>query len=1365
MIRYLASAVKAFSIVLICLSIPGKGYAYHAVPQASYDSRGPEGADEVREKISFMHISVNDGLSQNTVLSCSQDKLGQMWFATLDGLNRYDGYEFRIYRNEPEDSTSIANDIIRKVYLDLSGRLWIGTGKGLSLYDTDKDAFRNFLTQDRAVTGIVDVGGDRIMVAAGGDLIFFDTASMTWSDKELLHQAGRLGATVLYSDGDKIWIGTSENGLFCWSADTGAIKRIFCPPQNAKSIQCLFKHEGLLWIATEGDGLWYLNDSTGETGNFRHERNNPRSLSSNYVRTLSTDSYGRLWVGTYNGLSIREEDGFLNIGSEPFQDRSLSQSSVRCIKMDNQGGMWLGTYFGGINYWHPLMNKFTIIHRQSFENSLNDNVVSCITEDTDQNSLWIGTNSGGVNHYDTRNGTFTAFTLRQDGRQNLESDDIKAIHIDKESGLVYIGAHAGGLSAINRRTRRILHFNNPDVNDPMNVYSIIQADRYNLWIGTLEGLRLFDTRNQTFRSFDLGHAVAGPDRNRIRTLMTDSEGKLWVGGDYGFRRFDIEDGQLVEDKLPLNDKILTESFVQCFFESSTSLIWIGTRRGLLCFDRIEGSLTKYTSEDGLPSDIIHGIEEDNFGRLWISTDRGLSCFNPFSGQFRNFTTDDGLQGNQFNTGSHVRRANGEMMFGGIGGITAFFPEMMEDNPYTPRPIITSLVMFGREIRPCDETGILKTGISYTDRIVLKHDQNSFSVRFSVPNYLAGHHNRFAYMLEGYDRHWHETDQTRSVSWSSLPHGEYRFLVKAANNDGKWNDEPTVLEIRVRPVWYLTIAAKIGFAIFAIMLVAAAYLRLVRRKNEENRLELAKQEKAHQEEIHQMKMRFYINISHEMRTPLTLIINPLSEMISKCNDTWMRKQLKYVERNTQRLLHLVNQLMDYRRAELDVFKLKVRKEDVLRILKENCSLYDKLAFKKKLRYSLTTNLEGQTAYVDGQYMELILNNLLSNAFKYTDSGSISVKANLTTDSLVLEISDTGAGIPAVEQDRIFERFYQMENEHIGSGIGLSLVQRLVELHHGKIELKSEEGKGSTFTVILPQDLSVYSAEELGGQSSEIHTANSKDMYILDTDSEEVAVEQNEGDGIKKGRIIIAEDNGEVSGYMLSGLSGTFETRVAANGAEVLEIMKEFVPDIIITDIMMPVMDGIKLCSHIKQNAETSHIPVIVISSKTDKKEQLEAFRNGADDFIIKPFSMAVLNAKIRNMMRTQMRVVDKAVKSMDIEPEKISFNAMDEQILKQAIAIVEKNMDNAEFSTEEFAREMNMSRSNLHIKLKALTGESALDFIRKIRFKEACRLLLDGRYSISEISDMVGFNTPSYFATCFKKYMGCLPTEWIRSHRS
>jgi DNA-binding response OmpR family regulator/anti-sigma regulatory factor (Ser/Thr protein kinase) len=500
----------------------------------------------------------------------------------------------------------------------------------------------------------------------------------------------------------------------------------------------------------------------------------------------------------------------------------------------------------------------------------------------------------------------------------------------------------------------------------------------------------------------------------------------------------------------------------------------------------------------------------------------------------------------------------------------------------------------------------------------------------------------------------------------------------------------------------------------------------------------------------------------MRTPLTLIINPLQEMITKSTDSWMRKQLKYLERNAKRLLHLVNQLMDYRRAELGVFKLSVRPENVHKIIKENWTYYEKLAQSKKIKYSLVSDLEGKTLYTDGQYLEIILNNLLSNAFKYTESGDITVKATQSENNLMLEVSDTGTGIPLGKQGRIFERFYQVDNEHIGSGIGLSLVQRLVELHHGQIRLSSEEGKGTTFTILLPLQLSAYSAEELGNSNTdEIHTSNTPEIYIPDSESPEEEIA--ESDNKKRGRLLIAEDNEDIRNYMKNGLKNMFDIMLAKNGEEALMMLKENEPDIVITDMMMPVMDGLKLCTHIKQNISTSHIPVIMVSAKTDSKDQLEALKTGADDYIAKPFSMAILVTKIRNILRTYHRLQDKATKSMEIAPEKISFNILDEQLLNKAIAIVEQNMDNTEFSTEEFAQAMNMSRSNLHIKLKALTGESALDFIRKIRFKEACRLLKDGRYSISEISDMVGFNTPSYFATCFKKYMGCLPTEYVKKN--
>ena len=1312
--------------------------------------------------ISFINLSVNDGLSQCTVLSCVQDTLGRMWFATQDGLNLYDGYEFRTFRNDAQDSTSVANNIIRKVYLDKSGNIWVGTGKGLSWYDARSESFRNFATDDRAVTGIADTGDGRLMVAAGGDLLFFDKAAMRFDEGNVLQYSGNIRVTELFSDEEGVWIGTAADGVLCWSPDNNGVRRIFSPGGGRNMVQAILRNGNELWIATEGDGLWMYDIKSNVSVAYHSTSANGGSINSNYVRSLALDVFGRLWVGTYNGLSILENGVFQKIQSDPFLDGSLSQSSVRCILRDNQGGMWLGTYFGGINYWHPRMNRFHVIKREPVANSLNDNVVSCFAEDN-QGFVWIGTNSGGLNCFDQESGRFTVYKLRDTGREKLESDDIKAIFVDKRNGTIFVGAHAGGLSRVDRHLGRLSPYDS-DTPNPLDVYALAPAPQGRVWVGTLEGLKSFDPGTSVFTSFDYD-ADGNPLSDwSVRTLLNDSAGRLWVGLEQGLGVFDTTSGKLKALDFCKACPELEDAFVQCLCETSTKLVWIGTRSGLYCWRPAKNEFASFTSKDGLPSDIVSGMEEDRFGRLWISTDRGLCCFNPLSGHFRNYTLEDGLPGNQFNPGAHLCLKNGRMLFGGVQGITTFRPEQMEDNPFTPKPQISRLEVSGVEIRPGDGSGILEQGIAFTERIVLPHDMNSISLRVSVPNYLSWHHNTFSYKLEGYDRNWHTTEG-RSIILSNLHHGKYKLLVKAANNDGKWNEEPLQLDIVVKPIWYNTVWARILFGLMVVAALAGIFIFAIRRKEEEGRLELARQEKVHQEDMHQMKMKFYINISHEMRTPLTFILNPLTEMVARSSDPWMRKQLRYVERNAQRLLHLVNQLMDYRRAELDVFKLKVSREDAWKIIKEICSYYDKLAIRKRLKYSYVGNLEGKTPYIDGQYLELILTNLLSNAFKYTDAGKVSVSATLTPENLVLEVRDTGSGIPDEEKEHIFERFYRLEQDSRGSGIGLSLVRRLVELHHGTITLDSELGKGSAFTVTFPQNLSLYSKEEIApdDENAELRAIRARDMFIDDSTDLEEVTEESQASTLNV-KLLMVEDNEEVRKYMSRGLSRYFIVEQAVNGADALEKMKEFKPDLIVTDLSMPVMDGLKFCSTVKHSSDTAHIPVIMVSTRVDKEYHLEAMKAGADDFIPKPVSLSLLVAKIRNVMRTLTRMLDRTTTSLEIEPEKLSFNALDEQILKKAVEVVEKNIDNAEFSTEDFAQQMNMSRSNLHLKLKSLTGESALDFIRKVRFKEACRLLEDGRYSISEISDRVGFSTPSYFATSFKKYMGCLPTEWSKKHR-
>lgn len=1325
---------------------------------------------ETPEQVKFSYISINDGLSQSTVFSIDQDKQGNMWFATYDGVNKYDGYAFTVYQHIDSDPNSIATDISRIVKTDSQGRVWVGTRDGLSFYDEKKDQFRNFAYEKKGkrlqVNGIAEISPEKLLISTPEGLTLFNVKDSRFIDDSLSSAMHNLIASTLYKQDDRIYIGTPQEGLYSYSISGNSLEKVI-PVFDVRQIQAVLQQSPTrMWVATEGSGLFLINPKTKEVKNYLHSAANPQSISSNYIRSLALDNQNRLWIGTLNDLNIYHEgtDSFVSYSSNPVENGSLSQRSVRSIFMDSQGGMWLGTYFGGLNYYHPIRNRFKTIRRIPYKNSLSDNVVSCIVEDRNKN-LWIGTNDGGLNLYNPDTRLFTHFTLQENERESgMGSNNIKAVYVDEQKSLVYIGTHAGGLNVLHRNSGRMQHFN--QVNSQLvneNVYSILPDGEGNIWLGTLSALVRFNPDKETFTTIEKEKDGSPFTSKRITALYRDSKKRLWVGGEEGISVYSQHQDELQSIAIFPNSPI-AQTFTNCIYEASNGVFWIGTREGIYSFDEKEKRIERYTTANGLPNNVVYGVLEDSFGRLWLSTNRGITCFHPETKKFRNFTESDGLQSNQF-TSSFCRTSAGQMYFGGIDGITTFRPELLLDNPYTPPVVITKLQLFNKAVRPDDETGILTTNISETKSITLKSWQTAFSIEFVVSNYISGQHNTFAYKLEGYDKEWYYLTDQRTVSYSNLPQGTYQFLVKAANSDGKWNPIPTVLEIIVLPVWYKTWWAILLFLATFIGFITFVFRFFWMRKSMEAELELERRDKVHQEEINQMKMRFFINISHELRTPLTLILAPLQEIINKISDRWTRNQLEYIQRNANRLLHLVNQLMDYRRAELGVFELKVKKGNAHQLIRDNFLFYDKLARHKKITYTFQSELEDKEMLFDPHYLELILNNLLSNAFKFTESGqSITVTLKEENGWLLLQVSDTGIGIPVNKQSKIFERFYQAENEHVGSGIGLSLVQRLMELHHGRIELSSEEGKGSTFSVFLPQKLTAYKPTEFAltdNQSGEeqVYSTNAKDMYFIDT--ENAKSEAMESGDKKRGTILIVEDNNEIRRYLSNGLADLFNTLEAENGEVALELLKNNEVDVVVTDVMMPVMDGIKLCKYVKQNIRTCHIPVLILSAKTDVKDQMEGLQVGADDYIPKPFSLAVLTTKIQNMMRTRRRMLERYSKSLEVEPEKITFNAMDEALLKRAVVIVEKNMDNIEFSTDEFARDMNMSRSNLHLKLKAITGESTIDFIRKIRFNEAAKLLKDGRYTIAEVSTMVGFNTPSYFATSFKKYFGCLPTEYIK----
>lgn len=1317
--------------------------------------------------INFMHIGLNDGLSQSTVVDITQDRLGNMWFATHNGLNKFDGYDFTVYQHNDEDRHSIANDVIRTCITDKQGRIWIGTNEGLSLYDVNMDRFENFTYQEDGemltVNNIVEVGNKLLLCVRKTKLLLFDTDSLKFSDNLPLPALSSIVPTTIHRQDDRIYIGTPQ-GLFVYSIETNKLESIAPEKLKSEEIYTILQQSPIrLWVGTEGNGLFCVNLQTNEVSNYTHDPKIKNSISSNYIRSLSLDSQNDLWIGTLNSLNIynEENDNFDIYTSDLLESGSLSQTSVRDVFMDAQGGMWLGTFFGGLNYYHPFKDRFTNIQSAAKENSLNCNIIGCILEDS-QNNLWIGTNSGGVNLYNPRTRTFKHYT-KKDG---IGADDIKVIYIDEENDLVYIGTHTGGLSILNRKTG---HIETISQYKTYNIYTFEPTENGEFWISGISELLRFNPRNKTFTTVTTQADGTPFLHNSITDIVRDSKHRLWMVGEKGVVVYSEKDGQLLHCDILPEQSPINYKMINCVYESKQNgYFWIGTRDGIYRFDEKSKELKQYTTTQGLPNNVVHGIMEDSYGYLWLSTDKGLSRFQPQTEKFRNYTSYDGIQSNQFTNNAYCHARNGLMYFGGINGITTFQPEQLPDNPYTPPVVINRLKLFNKTVNPGDDSGILQKNISETHSITLDAHQSMFSLEFVVSNYISGNHNTFAYMLKGYDPEWYYTNSSRIVSYSNLPQGTYHFLVKAANSDGKWNEQPTELEIVILPVWYKTWWARLLFIVLFIAATVFIFYYFWMKKSMKAQIQMELADKERQKEMNEMKLQFFINISHELRTPLTMILAPLQDVLDKVSDRWIRKQLEHVQKNTNRLLHLVNQLMDYRRAELGVFHLKVRRNAIHQVIKKNFFLYERAAQRKNITYNFHSEIEDREILCDPNYLELITNNLISNAFKYTNEGqSITITLKEEDNKLVLQVKDTGQGIPLSKQSKIFERFYKVDHEHIGTGIGLSLVHRLVELHHGEIKLDSAEGSGTTFTIYLPTLVEAYKAEEFATEADTeneqpIHSTNSTDMLIMDTgiiDAEKATEETEEPNEGKRESILIVEDNADIRQYLGNELRQSYLILEAENGEEALNMLKEQKIDLILTDVMMPIMDGLKLCKHIKQNLYTCHIPVIMLSAKTDLKEQLEGLQMGADDYIPKPFSMALVTTKIKNLFRTRYRAIEHYSNSLEIEPEKVALNPIDEELLKRAVEVVEKHIDNVEFSTDEFAREMFMSRSNLHLKMKALTGESTNEFIRKIRFNKACKLLKEGRHTVSEISTLVGFNTPSYFATSFKKYFGCLPSEY------
>lgn len=1334
--------------------------------------------------IHFKRLSVDDGLSQNTVLALTQDHNNKIWVGTVDGLNWYEGARFASYYKVPDDTTSLANNHVYSLYTDLKGTVWVGTQVGLSRYNIVGNNFTNYSPADNQPMQVLAIGeseeGDRLLLATNIGLVIFDKKT------ERMKVQPELAGKTIYSVcrmNDGFLLGTSEGVYFYYVRNENVIRLLLQLKGEVISGMLYDDRTGNCWLASLTNGV-YCVDNNFQIKKHYNKQNTPAYFLTNSVRTLSQDDKGRIWIGTMEALLVLEPEAetFQICRFSPEDPTSLGHNSIRSILKDNQGGMWVGTFYGGLNYYHPLAPAFGRLQHSSCRNSLSDNTVSCIAEESDSENLWIGTNDGGLNYYDRKTGAFSCFRAGTSAN-SLKSDNIKCIWTDRD-GSVYIGTHGGGMSRLHRKSGRIETFNFPhSVSLNNSCYSLLDGADRTLWVGGMSGLFLFDKQTGGFSLHLLAKKHNKLENVLIYTLFRDSKGRIWIGTEESL--FLYAGGKLEELHLPSSAYLhgLIQAF--CVQEDSHHHIWIGSSTGLYRYkEDAPTAWEQYTMKDGLPNDFIYSILEDERGRLWLTTNKGLACFNREEGTFLNYTKQDGLPHDQFNFFGACKAQDGTFFLGSLGGVAYFKPYELEDNPYSPNAVVTGAVVFNQVITDLkservryyqDEQGRM-LGMSFPS------DQKLFNIRFVVINYLAGKRNQFIYKLEGFETEWNYSKYTSSsrASYSNLPPGEYVFKVKACNNNGKWSEATTEFFVHIIPMWYQTWWAKMLFVFFSVGLFVFIVYFFIARAKMKMQVRIEQIERNKVEEISQEKVRFYMNMSHELRTPLSLILAPLEEVLGQNSlvGAPVRQKLDYVYKNGRKLLHIVNQLLDFRKAEAGAMPVHVAQTDVNGLLEDVCALFRENAEKRNIDLSLKSDLKGRLLPADKAYLETILMNLLSNAFKFTpDGGNIVLSLYAEGETYSFTVRDSGIGMSPEQLTRIFERFYQIDGQRKGTGIGLSLVKMLVEKHHGTIVVESEANSYTEFKVTLPADINAFTEKEREAPEHEAEaSASFRELPVADEyfsgDLSAIGSAEASGDdriGVEtageeeRPTILLVDDNKEMVDYLRDNFRQNYVTLTAGNGEEALAIMKEHRVDVVLSDVMMPGIDGIKLCQLIKRNLQTCHIPVILLSAKGSVDAQTEGIQAGADDYIAKPFSIHLLNGKIANLLKARQRLKHYYSNTIDIDTAKMTSNTLDEEFMNRAIQVVEENISNEDFTSEDLASKLCMSRSSLYLKMNSISGEPPANFVRRIRFNKACKLLLEGRYSVAEISSMVGFGSSSYFSTSFKKYVGCLPSDYIKQH--
>jgi ligand-binding sensor domain-containing protein/signal transduction histidine kinase/CheY-like chemotaxis protein len=1329
------------------------------------------------QKISFAHLNAEDGLSQNSVLAITQDHQGFIWFGTRSGLNRYDSKRFVTYRANAAQKGSLSNNYILSLLADSRKNLWVGTRNGVNRYRPEDDSFEKI--------GFEKEPGKEVYI----NYLFEDSKKRIWAttsnsiyvindtQKPVLHSFAPLAnrqlgiVYVVFEDSNSnIWIGAA-GGLFKLTSNGNSFDvRMY--RHDAKEINGLADHsitsitedrKNQLWIGTVNGGLHLYDSEKDRFVHFKHSGAN--SLINDHIRKLLPDNQNRLWIGTQEGLSVLDINTlrFENFTNEPGKQESLSQNSIHSLFMDNAGTVWVGTFFGGVNSYSPYFNHFSVYNNNSDSFRLNNNVISSIVEDHKGNIL-IGTEGGGLNYCDTKTGKVSYFTNDAARPGSLGSNLVKVIYKDRQND-IWIGTHGGGLNRVKYEDRGIsftrysydaIHGDAPG----FEISAIVQDHRGILWVGTeRKGVRPFiKTGHKLVQDTGFDKALQPLRNASVGCLLETSSNVLWLGTTDGV----YELNGLILKKITGTNGLT----VNCIFEDAAKNIWIGTaNNGLVCFDINGNRLNTYTAKDGLSQDNVLGILQDRGGNLWISTGNGLVRMSA-DRSFKTINRHDGLAGNTFNNNSYYRDAAGKMFFGGYDGLVSFNPDEIKENKQPGPVYITGIHFPGKD----NENGESEQGyksILQQKRLVLEHSQNVFTLDFALLSYIKPGKNGYAYKLDGYDEMWKYTTEPSAVYTNVTP-GEYIFWCKGSNNDGVWG-EPVSLQIRITPpfwkTWWAYSIYAVLFAGLVFFVTYHFYLRALYKRNNE---------------LTQLKLDFFTNISHEIRTHLSLIIAPAEKLIRVAeNRSHNTQEVQTIKSNSESLLQLVNELMDFRKAETGHLPLHVTENDITSFVNQVYTPFTEIAGIKNITAKLNASTKEIAVWFDKEQMQKVLYNLLSNAFKFTpDGGLIEVALQENAASVIIQVTNNGKGIAKENLDKLFDNYFQ-ENDYgqrnTGYGIGLALSKSIVELHKGIIRVSSQvqehdEDYLTIFTVELLKGNKHFTREQL--------TAYSKPEPVINFSQTAIPMQvnemplKNEDATGGKSTLLIVEDNQSIRTFIKDILQNEYNILESADGQVGWELATEHIPDLIISDIMMPVMDGFTFCEKLKTDIRTSHIPVILLTAKTSVANQVSGLQAGADVYLTKPFSIEVLELQVRNLLASKERIrkqfstllsMPEKTPEMNavngIEEQKPALHPLDEAFLNELIRLVEDNIEKTDFGVAMLSKLVAMSQPVLLKKIKAITGMSANDFVKSLRLKKACRLLLENRYTVYEVAFMVGYENSKYFSREFKKEFGKTPTEF------